>query len=132
MLQRCHSPGAKDFPRYGAKGIQVCERWRDSFAAFYADMGPRPKGRTLDRIDGTKGYSPENCRWATPAEQSRNSRLAVMVTLGGKTQCLNDWFDELGICAGTYRGRVARGWSKEAALLTPPNQTYNWRNYGSR
>jgi hypothetical protein len=71
MLSRCENPAAPNFQWYGARGITVCERWR-AFANFLADMGERPSGTTLDRIDGTRGYQPGNCRWATPAEQSQN------------------------------------------------------------
>jgi hypothetical protein len=73
MKQRCYNPRKSDYPQYGAKGIRICDRWLNSFENFYADMGPRPSmNHTVDRIDGTKDYSPENCRWATKAEQSRN------------------------------------------------------------
>jgi hypothetical protein len=128
MVARCHSPTAKDFPRYGAKGVTVCDRWRESFENFLADMGPRPAGLTLDRRENDKGYSPENCRWATYGEQVRNSRAVRLVTINGKTQCIKDWCDELGVRVGTYRGRRARGWSAERALTTPSDQTFNWRN----
>ena len=74
MCDRCHSPSSGQYPRYGAKGITVCDRWRKDFAAFYADMGDRPPGTSIDRIDGTKGYEPGNCRWATVAEQAANMR----------------------------------------------------------
>lgn len=71
MIQRCTNPKASNFADYGGRGITVCEPWR-TFAIFYSDMGPRPPGKTLDRIDGTKGYQPGNCRWATPLEQRHN------------------------------------------------------------
>lgn len=73
MKSRCDDPRNASYRRYGAKGIRVCDRWYD-FMAFVADMGMRPEGKTLDRIDGDKGYEPGNCRWATRAEQNANRR----------------------------------------------------------
>jgi len=74
MLRRCNNPNSRSFQWYGAKGIKVCERWR-SFDHFMKDMGARPDGLTLDRIDITKGYSPANCRWTTWQEQGREKRV---------------------------------------------------------
>jgi len=71
MLARCRNPNVKSYRYYGAKGVAVCERWL-SFQAFFADMGERPAGRSLDRINPNGNYEPGNCRWSTYAEQARN------------------------------------------------------------
>jgi hypothetical protein len=84
MRQRCHDQNHAKYPAYGAKGIRVCERWRESFEAFLEDMGPRPKGMTLDRKENALGYEPSNCRWATPKEQAKNRRAPKVVL---KTHC---------------------------------------------
>lgn len=120
MNRRCLNPRDRCYKNYGGRGITVCERWRNSFEAFYEDMGPRPKGASLDRTDNSKGYEPNNCRWATQAEQSRNKRTNRMITAFAKTMCLSDWAEEVGIPLGTLRYRLASGWPAERALTDPP------------
>lgn len=89
MIRRCHSESDDNYQRYGGRGIAVCDRWRNSFENFLADMGERPAGHTLDRRDGTKGYSPDNCRWATPIQQGQNtSRAKLTAEKAGEIRAL--------------------------------------------
>lgn len=84
MRSRCHNPNSEKFARYGAVGVTVCEAWRDDFAAFLADMGERPPGHTIDRLENSKGYEPGNCRWATAKQQAGNRQP---VARERKTHC---------------------------------------------
>jgi len=117
MKSRCANPTDPVFHRYGGRGINVCDRWRESFAAFFADMGPRPSpDHSIDRIDNAKGYSPGNCRWATRKEQNRNRRDNRLLTFGGQTLCLAEWAEKTGIHYNTLHGRLSRGYTVEQAL----------------
>lgn len=124
MKSRCHNPKASHFEYYGGQGVEVCERWRESFEAFLADVGPMPtpKHNTIDRIRNEKGYEPGNVRWATRAEQMRNTRRNVNVTYDGRTMCLTDWATELGINFKTLRYRLKR-WGVQRAFTEPVNHS---------
>lgn len=129
MVARCHYATSKDYPRYGGVGITVCERWQGAqgFLNYVADMGPRPSPKhTVDRIDGTKGYSPENCRWATPAEQSRNRKDNVRVEHDGQSVLLCDLAAAHGLHEDTVRDRWARG--DRGARLVRPTGTQSRRH----
>ena len=115
MNSRCNNPKVHQYPYYGGKGIKVCERWK-SFENFLSDMGPRPEGMTLDRINNTKDYEPSNCRWATRDEQSKNRTTSINITFNGKTQLLAEWARELGINPGTLANRLKSGWAIDRAL----------------
>lgn len=95
MIARCNNPKHAKYPNYGGRGIRVCDRWR-KYANFHEDMGLRPSGMSLDRIDNNGNYEPGNCRWATPQEQARNRRSNVMITIDGETHCLAEWVEILG------------------------------------
>lgn len=122
MHYRCSDPKYVDYPKYGARGISVCERWAE-FSLFADDMGERPEGMTLDRRDNDAGYSPDNCRWATAEQQNRNRRNSNMITAFGKTLSLAEWVEKTGIGRYAIRGRLRGGWDPERALSAPVDQS---------
>ena len=119
IKQRCHNPKHRFYPDYGARGIYVCDRWRKSFENFIADLGRRPKGTWLDRIDNDGPYIPENCAWRTPKQQGRNRRNNRLLTYQGRILPLSQWAEELGLSLHALRNRVRNGWSDERTLSTP-------------
>jgi hypothetical protein len=119
MRQRCNSPSYHNYHRYGGRGIRVDPRW-NSFEQFLLDVGPWPgKGYTLDRRDNEGHYEPGNVRWATKTEQARNTSWNRQLTWQGRTQCLTEWAEELGIKRNTLTERLRNGWSVEETLTTP-------------
>ncbi|MFA7176145.1 MAG: hypothetical protein WC114_02765 [Smithellaceae bacterium] len=120
MLHRCEHPNATGYANYGGRGIRVCDRWKQSFAAFIADMGERPSpSHSIDRINTYGDYAPDNCRWATAVEQSRNTRRNRWLTFRGKTLLVGQWAEALGMSYGTIYGRLQRGWTAQEALSLP-------------
>lgn len=119
LKSRCYNPSNKKYPSYGGRGITVCHRWMDSFENFIADMGNKPTPRhTIDRINNDLGYSPENCRWATPKEQSLNTRRNVFFEFNGKRLTVSEWSEETGISRSCINHRLERGWGIERTLTT--------------
>jgi hypothetical protein len=121
MLARCRGLTPKRHKDYVARGIKVCERWSGpgGFANFLADMGERPTGRTLERINNGGNYEPQNCRWATRKEQQRNRRENRLITHQGRTQCMAAWSEEMGLSLNTLEHRLRRNWTTERALTQP-------------
>lgn len=115
MKLRCLNEKATGYSRYGGAGIGICDRWM-SFENFYADMGVRPKGSTLDRIDNTKGYCPENCRWSTKKDQCNNRNNNVRLEYQGEVKTVAQWARSIGVKHSTLKNRLRLGWSVDRAL----------------
>lgn len=119
LRARCFDEKDDKYRIYGARGITVCERWSE-FENFLADMGPKPTPRhTIERKDVNGNYEPDNCRWATRAEQARNLRRTVYVEHNGERRLLIDVADGLGLNRQMVYGRLKNGWSLEDALTIP-------------
>lgn len=130
MLGRCNNESNKAFLRYGGRGIWVCKEW-NIFDKFIEDMGPRPLGKSLDRIDNNSGYTKENCRWGTRSEQQNNRRNNHIIDFNNQRKTLTQWARELGICSDTLKRRIALGWPIEEAFGAPlifkPTETKRWK-----
>ena len=124
MMTRCRNPRSKDYARYGGAGITICDSWIN-FANFFADMGVRPDGMSIDRIDNAVGYQPGNCRWVNAEEQANNRTNNVNLTLDGVTKSVCEWSRHLDINVHTIYRRLARGWSAEKTLTTPVMSQFN-------
>jgi len=118
ILQRCDNEHHEKWHRYGARGITVCDRWR-SYENFLADMGPRPHGMTIDRIDNNGNYEPSNCRWADQKTQGNNRGNNRMFDIGGVEMTLSQACEAYGINKATVRGRLSFGWETDRAFKTP-------------
>lgn len=124
IIRRTTQPSHHSYPDYGGRGITMCPEWRESFEAFANDMGPTYRdGLSIDRIDVNGHYQPDNCRWATPTQQSRNMRRNRLVTAWGQTRTLSEWAELHEINYQTLYNRITRsGWPVERALTTPPQR----------
>jgi hypothetical protein len=105
MMARCYNKKDARYKYYGGRGVSICERWQD-FVAFYEDMGDKPDGYSIERIDNNGNYEPSNCEWATIAEQNRNNRRTVKIEYDGQTRCMSEWARLLGVPKMTFSYRI--------------------------
>jgi hypothetical protein len=115
LRDRCNKVDGHNYHRYGARGITYDPRWED-FREFFKDMGLRPKGKTLDRIDNNGNYCKENCKWSTIKEQSNNTAFNIFLEYKGERLTVMQWADRTGMQWQTIRQRIGRGWSVERTL----------------
>ena len=119
IRRRCEIQKNKAYRYYGGRGVKVCSRWA-SFENFYADMGKRPDGYQIDRIDNDGDYTPENCRWATKREQMNNKRSNRFIEYDGRRLTLAQWGRRTGLNRSTIKARIdVYGWSVERSLTAP-------------
>lgn len=120
IVQRCCNPNSPEYRNYGGRGIKVCDRWRDSFTSFLADVGPRPSRKhSIDRRDNNGDYEPGNCRWVTSTVQNRNKRTNRLVIIGRDSRIIADWSIVSGVPAVLIESRLRRGWIPVRAVFTP-------------
>jgi len=122
MIQRCTNPKHKSYHRYGGRGVQICERWRNSFEAFKEDMGERSSEQSIERIDNNGNYEPGNCRWATNQEQNLNREDTVKITIGSVTKTIPEWAEVKGLSPNALYLRIRNGWDPVTAIITPPRK----------
>ena len=124
IKDRCLNPDNKAYHRYGGRGITVADEWVNDFALFQSSVGPRPKGATLDRIDNSKGYEPNNVRWTTRKVQANNRETNVVLTYNGTTMTLMQWAEHLGWKYGLLASRWKKG-LRDDELFAPPQRIRN-------
>lgn len=115
MKERCLNPSNDHYSNYGGRGIGICARWLVSFSNFVSDIGPRPAGFSLGRINNDEDYKPSNCRWESAREQANNKRNTIYI--GGEPLAL--YCDRMGLAASVFRCRIKNGWPLEKAISTP-------------
>lgn len=123
MKTRCTNKKATGFEHYGGRGIKMCDRWLNSFEAFYKDMGPRPSpDHTIDRIDNNGNYEKSNCRWAVDETQKNNRSDTIFLELNGVKMGAAQWARDRGISYRTIVSRHKLGWTDEEILTRPVNR----------
>jgi hypothetical protein len=118
MLTRCNDKKCPNYNRYGGRGIGVAPEWMD-FKNFFTDMGEKPKGKSIDRIDNNKGYSKDNCRWATMDQQQNNRSSNVRIKWMDIELTIKQWSDVLEVRDSRIAARIRNGWTIEDALFLP-------------
>lgn len=121
MIQRCTNPNNHKYPRYGGRGIQVCDGWK-TFAVFLRDMGDCPEGYQIDRINNDGNYNKDNCRWADIKTQARNRSNNRNITMNGQTKTIAEWCETLSISPNMVKMRLHRGWEANEAFTKEPRQ----------
>jgi len=116
MKYRCFNPKSKEYKNYGARGISVCDRWLHSFENFFLDMGRKPAGRSIDRIDNNGNYEPSNCRWATIQEQNSNKRDCIHLEYAGLIMTIEEWGRLIGRHPTTLRTRLRAGYPLDLVM----------------
>lgn len=130
MRRRCLNPKDPGFANYGGRGITICSRWLKSFQLFYEDMGARPKGKWLGRIDNNGNYEPRNCRWETPTQQLNNTRRNIMVRHNGSRVTMAECAKTSRMNYGAFYHRLRRGWSVKKASSTPVGiRNSKWKDW---
>jgi len=120
MKDRCFNPNHSRYSDWGGRGITVCDRWKNSFKNFLADMGMKPSPKhSIDRIDNDGDYCPENCRWATRVEQENNKSTNRLITIACVTLTMAQWTKEMGFAKSVIQDRLNLGWSEYKAVMTP-------------
>lgn len=127
MIDRCENPANRSFKDYGGRGISVCDRWkmgeqgRSGFECFVSDMGARPDGWTIERVQVAGSYEPGNCVWLSKGDQSKNRRNVRLVRIAGEVKTIPEFCEKFGISYWTALARIKRGWPPDKAVSTPLN-----------
>lgn len=120
MKNRCYNVGDPSYAEYGGRGVTVAPEWMDSFDSFIQSIGKRPSAKhSIDRIDNSKGYRPDNCRWATKSEQANNRRSSILITIEGITRSVTEWADVVGVHKTLIYQRLVAGWNPDVAVTKP-------------
>ena len=123
IIERCYNPRTHLYSFYGGRGIRMSHRWRESYAAFRSDMGERPSSaHSIDRINNDGDYEVGNCRWATRAQQARNTSRNIIITHNGESLCMTDWAKRIGVSPGTIAYRLRVGLPIESVLYSGHRQ----------